>query len=414
MNINDFISYPDNAGSYALNQVPKFSLETQNKCTVQIMLSNYSQLFTGSYIPDPQSDMIVADFKDIVRTKVSTLFPRDNVFVQSSHTQWFSAVWTQGNDIVTIQFLVSNARIKSADRLYKWSINHFLTNQPIEKYTTKESPEWLTYMAGSLITVMARVYSVNGTYYNFVLHSGGSGVITVDVSCSRIKKIVGATAHLQGYYDILLVNNGKENAIQRYIVRRLTGLEHYFIFVNALGGIDTLICYGDNILQPEANYNIGRLGAKRVQLDDKESARTWQQNLRFQWRERNWIHELLSEKQQAYIHYPSSGESEEIIVTGMEMNVGDREKMAVASFNYIMADAEDIPSDTSKEDLGNLKMSSLRHAEDIIIDESELENPEEPGEAPETGNDDDPEEQMPGRDLGNPEEDQESEEEVEP
>lgn len=410
MNINDFISYPDNAGSYALNQVPNFSLETQNKCTVQIRLGNFSQLFTGSYRPNPQSDMIVADFKDIVREKVSTLYPRGSVFVQSNHTQWFSAVWTQGNDTVTIQFLVSNARLKSVDRLYIWAQSHFLTNQPTEKLTTKESPEWLTYMAGSTITVKARVYPIGGMHNDYILSNGGSGVRTVDVSCSRIKQAVGAQAQLQGYYDIVLVNNGREKATQRYIVRRLTGTEHYFMFVNALGGIDTLICRGDNILQPEENFNTGRLGAKRVSLDDTESTRTWQQNLRFQWRERNWIHELLSEKQQAYIHHTSSGDSEEIIVTGMEMKVGDRGKMAVASFNYMMADADDIPSYTTKETSAGLKKSSLRHAEDIIIEESEVLDPQESGEEPDPEDPEDPQE--PG--SGDPEQNQDTEEEVEP
>ena len=71
MNINDFQTYPDTSGSYALNQVPKFSLETQHKCKVQIKIGTYV-LFTGSYRPDPSSDMIFADFKDIYKEKVET------------------------------------------------------------------------------------------------------------------------------------------------------------------------------------------------------------------------------------------------------------------------------------------------------------------------------------------------------
>lgn len=356
MNISDFTTYPDNTGSYALNQVPRFSLEAQEKCVAQIKLGASTLLFTGSYLPNPSSDMIIADFKDVFRERVSTSFPTGDV---------------------SIQFLVSNARLKSDERLHVWARSHFLTNQPTEKQTTNECPEWLTYMAGSSITVKARVYPVGGSYNDYSLSSGGSGVKTLDVSCSRIKRAVGQQARLNGYYDIMLVNNGVVTATQRYIVRRLTGTEHYFIFVNALGGIDTLICRGANILKPEVTFNTGRLATKRVPLDDTEALRTWQQNMRLQWRERNWIHELLTERQQAYIHNPDTGESEEIIVTGMELNVGDREKMASASFNYMLADADDTPSDSSKESRGELRMSSLRHAEDIIIDESEVETQEE-------------------------------------
>ena len=413
MNINDFPTYPDTSGSYALNQVPKFSLETQHKCKVQIKIGIYV-LFTGSYRPDPSSDMIVADFKDIYKEKVETLFPSGNVFTQTNHTRWFSAVWTQDNDTVTIQFVVSNAKLKSDERLYVWAGSHFLTNQPKEKHITKVSPEWLTYMAGSKIMVKARVYSASGSYNDYTLSNGGSGAKTVDVSCTRIKQAVGATAQLKGYYDILLVNNGTVMAIQRYIVRRITGSEHYFVFVNALGGIDTLICRGDNILQPEDTFNTGRLAARRVALDDTDSVRTWQQNLRFNWRERNWIHELLTEKQQAYIHHPDSGGFDEIIVTGMDLNVGDREKMATASFNYMLADADDIPSYTTKETSDGLKMSSLRHAEDIIIEESEVQDPQEPGEDPDPEDPEDPEEPGAGEDPEDPEQNQDPEEEVEP
>lgn len=413
MNINDFQTYPDTSGSYALNQVPKFSLETQDKCKVQIKIGTYV-LFTGSYRPDPSSDMIVADFKDIYKEKVETLFPSGNVFNQTNHTRWFSAVWTQDNDTVTIQFVVSNAKLKSDERLYVWAGSHFLTNQPKEKHITKVSPEWLTYMAGSKIMVKARVYSASGSYNDYTLSNGGSGAKTVDVSCPRIKQAVGATAQLKGYYDILLVNNGTVMATQRYIVRRITGSEHYFVFVNALGGIDTLICRGDNILQPEDTFNTGRLAARRVALDDTDSIRTWQQNLRFNWRERNWIHELLTEKQQAYIHHPDSGGFDEIIVTGMDLNVGDREKMATASFNYMLADADDIPSYTTKETSDGLKMSSLRHAEDIIIEESEVQDPQEPGEDPDPEDPEDPEDPGEGEDPEDPEQNQDPEEEVEP
>lgn len=387
MNINDFQTKPDNYGCYALNQVPRFNLEAQEACTVTIKDGNYP-VFTGSYLPSPDSDFIIVDFKDIYKERLNSSFPTSDVYNQSGHTKLFQALWSQGNDSVNIQFQVSNARLKSADRLSLWAQTHFLTNQPKEKHITMDSPEWLTYydVNGSL-SLYAKVYPVGSLGVEYRITRNNQGVITANVSCQKIKSLITTQQQLQGYYDIILkTSGGTVKATQRYIVNRATGREHYFLFVNALGGIDTLICRGDNTLQPETTFNTGRLGEKRIQLDDTEDFRKWQQSMRLPWKQRNWIHELLTRKAKAAKYDTETQTLDEILVTGIDFNIGDRETLYSASFTYMMADNDETASDIKRETDDMLRLSSLRNAETIITEEQPEE--EEPRVV------DDPEEEV--------------------
>ncbi len=387
MNINDFEIVPDNNGCYAINQVPNFCLEAQEACTVTLK-DGYSPVFTGSYLPSPNSDLIIVGFEDIYKERLSSALPTSDVYVQSGHTKWFQAVWSQGNDTVNVWFQVSNARLKSADRLSLWAQTHFLTNQPKEKHITMDSPEWLTYYdVNGTLSLYAKVYPVGSLGVEYRITRNNQGVITANVSCQKIKSLITTQQQLQGYYDIILkTSGGTVKATQRYIVNRATGREHYFLFVNALGGIDTLICRGDNILQPEATFNTGLFREKRIQLEDTEDFRKWQQSMRIHWRQRNWIHELLTRKAKAAIFDAETGTQEEIVVSDMDFNVGDRENLSTVSFTYMMADNDETASDIKRETDDMLRVSSLRNAEIIITEEQPEE--EEPREV------DDPEEEV--------------------
>lgn len=374
-NIIDFDSCPDSQGCYALNQLPAFNFEALKPWTAVFGLYP-ARNFTGSYQPNPDNDMISVNFRDLCEEKLATRIPSTDVYSQSDHTKWFYVKWDDGKDSVTVQFLVSNALLKSEDRLNVWAWNHFLTNQQEVKHITKDSPEWLTYYdPNKSLRVVARVYPKNGNPIDVAITNGHSGVTSVNVSCRKIQSLLSSSMQLNGYYDIMLLNGNTVRATQHYVIHKATGTEKYFLFVNALGGIDTLICRGDNILQPEITFNTGRLGNRRMALDDTEDIRVWQQNMRFEWRQRNWVLELLKRKQAAAIYNPKTKTTEEIVVTGIDFTAGDRERLATASFTYMMADADDFPSTLQNESKASIDQRSIETADSIAIEPEVDENP---------------------------------------
>ena len=364
---------------YAKNAVPKIILDSTDIVNVTLLFKNpddeewelSNTVFNGSYAPD-FFGYINIDFNGLFDTYVKTNMPIAGwEYPQSDYLYEFRA-WIVGvasNTQYTITWKVANAKLKPSLDFEDWSQSHFLTNQPKEKNTTKESLELLSYYDDSgTLAVKARVYPTSGGHTDLTLTSANTGVTTVNVSCAAINHIVGAASELNGWYDIMLMSRDTVLATQRYIVRKLTGSERYYLFVNALGGIDTLICRGDNTLQPEATFNTGIVGNRRVALDDTDDMRFWQQNIRFKWRLRNWIHELLTGKKEVAIYDPTTGSTSEIVITDMELNVGNRETLASASFKYMLADTDD----TAADDNGTLKLSSLLNAETIIIEEEEV------------------------------------------
>ncbi len=367
---------------YPKNAVPHIVLSANETARVTLLFKHPNDeeweltdsVFIGSYAPDFYGQ-IDLDFKGLYDTLIRSQMPGG---VQTFHQSYFFyefRAWIVGltsNTNITITWKVADCSLNLSVPFATWAQSHFLTNQPSEKHITKNSPEWLTYFdADHSLTVKARIYPVTGSHTDISITSGNTGATTIDVSCARIKSLVSAAAELKGFYDILLMAGNTVKATQRYIVEKASGRERCFLFINSLGGIDTLICRGDNIFQPEATFNTGRIGDRRVALDDTDDICVWQQNVRFPWRQRNWIYELLTHKLGAWIF---DNQAKEIVITEMDFNIGDRETLSTCSFKYMLADDEEVLSAISKEDNAILKLSSLQHADSIIIETEEIEN----------------------------------------
>ena len=196
------------------------------------------------------------------------------------------------------------------------------------------------------MTLKVRFYPKTGGNADYTVQSGSSsGIFTANVSYSRL---IVLSAYLPGqlypYYDLVMFDSkGSEVMTQRYVYQERTGNEKYFLFVNALGGIDTMICQGANTMQPEAKFNIGRFGGQYVPVDDADNVRRWQQNLgQLPWKQRNWVHELLTAKQAAKQYDQESGNYYDIVITGMALGMGDSGQLASGGFTYMRSDAENV------------------------------------------------------------------------
>jgi len=375
---------PTQDGLYAKNTVPQIEIDATEAVSVQLKFWNYGDnpqwndadvVFEGSYAPDFNGE-IWLDFSSLYDTWVKTSIPTSGSteVVQSAAIGYFKLFLngaTSGNIQSNLTWYVCNAKLKSATAFETWAQANFLTNQPLEKTTNYEAPEWLTYLdlaeKGNRI-VIGRFYPKEGGMVDCIVKDDeGAGCFSVNVNYSRLIPMVARLPHqLKGYYDIILTD-GELNEIcrQRYIYAERSGREKYFLFVNALGGIDTLICDGANTLQPETTHNIGRFGKRYVALDDTDDVRQWNQETGMvPYRQRSWIHELLTAKQGAEKYDPELEIYQAIVVTSSEISMSDNGQLASGTFGYMLNETVNVIADNERPDR-SLHQSVADQAEEL-------------------------------------------------
>lgn len=356
---------PTNNAWYAKNTVPRLLIETTENVGVTVYYKNQTAqswepediAFKGSYAPDFLYEVWV-DLEGIYDSFVKTKMPTESQteLVQDKAWYYFRAVVTDSNGTqvgTAITWQVVNARLNSATPFQQWSQLNFLTNQPIEKPTNYDAKEWLTYLdLDGDWNVIGRFYPKEGGNVDCIVRSDtGTGCFSVDVSYARLIPMVARLPHqLKGYYDIILTDGKLEEICrQRYLYEERSGREKHFLIVNALGGIDTLICNGENVLQPEVTHNIGRFGKQYRALDDTDDTRRWvQQTGGVPYRWRDWIHELTASKQDAAKYNPENNTLTPIVIVESEVSMSDNGQLAGATFTYMTTEVGSVMADTER------------------------------------------------------------------
>lgn len=370
---------------YAKNTVPKLLVEATENISVQLRYWSWSDrenaqwgeadiVFSGSYAPDFLGE-IWLDYGDLYGAYLNTVMPGSaTTIVQSANIGYFHlfVADSAGNVIQdsALKWYVFNGMLNASLPFETWSQQNFLTNQPLEKPTTYDSREWLTYLDLDYDwNIIGRFYPKEGGMVDCIVRSDTAiGCFSVDVSYARLIPMVARLPHqLKGYYDIIMMDgNLTEICRQRYIYRERSGKEHYFLFVNALGGIDTMICDGENVLQPETTYNIGRFGKQFIPIDDTDDNRQWTQEtgmVPYRWR--NWMHELLTAKRDAAFYNQQDQTMNPIVITESSIAMGDNGQLASASFAYKMTDVDNVMADTERALDRSLHQSVADEAEEL-------------------------------------------------
>lgn len=383
MNINDFSQKPIAGRTYAKNEVPPFVITT-NRTLLAILSIGNEVVFKGIYAPDFNGQISI-DFRGLYDVYLKTIIPTtgNDEITHTEYRRRFTATFevvvgedTPG-DSNSISWYVANARLKSETPFYEWGRANFLTNQPIEKTTNYEAPEWLTWWDdGALCELTARFYRRNGTSMDVTVKTDADeGVYSCNVRYSRLIRMANVLpSSLLGYYDLIL-SNVKDGEVcrQRYIYEERSGHEKYFLFVNALGGIDTLICKGENVLAPDITHNIGRFGRQYRALDDTNDMRKWTQHIgQVPNRQRNWIYELLTAKQGAEKYDPETMKYLEIVVDSSELSMSDFGQLAGSPFSYILNETENVVADTERPDR-SLHQSVADQADELYDDTKQME-----------------------------------------
>ena len=376
MNISDFSQKPVANRTYAKNEVPAFVITTQSTL-LAVLTSNNETVFQGSYSPDFNGQISI-DFRGLYDEYLETIIPSSmgNEITHTSYRRQFTATFyvligeDTAGEPATLSWYVANAKLNSSTLFHSWCRTNFLTNQPIEKVTNYESPEWLTWLdLSGASTLVARFYPKTGGNLDAqVCTYANEGCFSANVRYSRIINLANVlSSRLKGYYDLILYDaKNLEICRQRYIYKERSGREKYYCFVNALGGIDTLICDGENVLQPETTHNVGRFADRYRALDDSEDQRRWMQSTgTMPNKYRNWVYELLTAKQGAQKYDPAAMDYYEIVVDTSEIGMSDFGQLAEASFGYILNNTLNVMIDTERAVDRSLHQSVADEAEEM-------------------------------------------------
>lgn len=330
---------PTNGESYPKNLVPEVILsQVTDEVTIHLLQSD-SVIFEGSYTPDVLGHVSV-DLCELFTEWLNTSLPNTNTFLQTEWKKQFTLKIEDEDAQNTINFYVCNADFKSRTAWTTWLASNFLTNQPMEQHACKDAPLWLSfYDADGGLSLKARFYKKAGGNIDVsIATTNGAGCYTCNVAYQHlIQRVAALPSSLFGYYDVLLMDGTTINAKQRYIYSERTGNEQYYCFVNALGGIDTLICQGENVLQPDITYNIGRFGKSFRQLDDTDTIRAWTQNTgMLPWKWRNWLFEIFSQKDGCWKY--ADKVYTEIIISEGNLSVSNNGQLTSNTFGYILTE----------------------------------------------------------------------------
>ena len=371
---------PTSGTIYAKNTVPKLILYANEDVIVKVWFKAPEDggwepdniMIEATYIPD-LNGQITIDYEGLYDAFMKTLFPLSsgNSLYQEVYWYSFSAsiVGMESETSLQVGWRVANAILNSSTAYNDWADGNFLTNQPLEKVTNKDAPEWLTYLddaQGDRI-LKARFYPKSGGKEDVtVFTSPETGCYTINVSYNRLIKMSSyLSGQLLGYYDLILFDSkASEICRQRYIYDERTGKEKYFLFVNALGGIDTLLCQGENSLNPELTLNTGRCDRRHISLDDSDNCRQWtQQTGHMPYRWRDWLYELMTVRQGAWKY--ANGNYIPIVVVSAEIAMGDGDQLAAASFSYMLENMSRAISDTERASERTLHASVAEEAEEL-------------------------------------------------
>ena len=368
---------PNYEHSVHLDNIPDFIItNVQSEVGLQVDVyddTTYTNIiFTGTYIPDLANEVRI-NLADIFRNHLKTMLPNADIFLQHNIYKGFGFVITGlSSEVTSAQYyevMLSKAEVSDTPQFFM--LTHFLTLQPKEKTVTKGMPEHLTLNGVgplSLLQLYARFYPVAGSHEDVLLGPPTyTGINTYRFFWEDLWQLRPGNCYT--YIDIVANDTKDDIMSQRYIYAHQSGREHFFLWVNALGGIDTICCDGANTLQPQVMHNVGRRQSLAIQLDDSDDYRQWQQQSGwFPWKQREWLWDFVSSKLGHWLYDPETETYTEIVITSAEMEASDDKQLVQFTFSYRKASRGNAVGTSSRENA--FSQSAADKAEEIDYDDT--------------------------------------------
>lgn len=329
-------------------------------------------VFSATYMPDMAAEVRL-NFADIFRDYLKTALPDSDIFLQPDVYKGFGFVITGLESEEThaeyYEVLLSKAQVDESPDVFMQT--QFLTLQPKDKTVTKGMPEHLTLRGigpVSELQLYARFYPTTGGHEDVLIGPpDNQGVNTYRFFWEDLWQLRPGACY--DFIDIVAVDTESDIMSQRYVYAHKSGREHYFLWVNALGGIDTICCDGANTLQPQVTHNVGRRQRQVIQLDDSADYRQWQQlSGWFPWKQREWLWDFVSSKLGHWLYDPQTDTYTEIVVTSAEMEAADDGQLVQFSFTYRLANRGGAVGTSSRETA--FSQSAADQADEIDYDDT--------------------------------------------
>lgn len=348
--IKAVISAPNQYGYYSIHNLPSFKFECTQMLRVSVTYNDggiWEDIYKGSYTPF--SSRVSFEIKDVVSSHLSTSQPSQpygdfyqNMCMKNIRVQ----AEDDDGDSWMVDFYVMNflAKINTSSFLNAVT-KRFLTIQPSVKHITVESPEFLSYFYHTTARLVVKFYLIDGTTEQVTLfnynHQDYGRVYTHYVAYERVMKASNVpSSQKKPYYDVFVVNSKgtRISEIQRYIYEDPVSSEFYYLFINQMGGIDTLTCTGVRKQLPEVTYNLAKLSNEFSQLDDTDDSLIYQQNTGyFSADHLQWLIGFVMSKKGRWLYNATKKKATAIVMKETDAELSERDSFVAMSFSYIMA-----------------------------------------------------------------------------
>lgn len=355
-----FIQKPDNL--CLSRNIPKIIVSSEDVFSFELKKGE-DVLFSASYTPD-KNNRAEIDIREIVHTSLSfTLKEQTTSYVQSNLVADFTISLNSGELTASFRAIRAGVDRSSVDAAIFLKAN-FLTWQPQVKKVTYSTPEYLTFYAVSDCVVRLKAYFNEGeetTSEEIELYNASAGsAYTLPMEYAVIA--AKFDSRFPSFYDVWVEDTvgARLTYVQRYVASDiLSEREHWILFENSLGGIDTIRAYGQCDFTADHTHNIAVIDEVSTEYS-VDTERIFEKSTGFLTpQERTWLLDFLPSAQK----YIFAGNAlRPIVVTEDNTAYTEEDLPSEYTFSYKYADATPLLNITRAEELPevlNIKVPDL-------------------------------------------------------
>lgn len=339
----DIIIKPDNIS--LVSSMKRIVISTQKEITFVLSYAeNDAPIVQHTYTPDAHGRIEISLENIIAPLLYFELQDIESAFLQNHIARTFKAtIKYEETKTKIFSFTVIRAGVdRLADSAENFLKGNFLTWQPTVKPVTYNTPEFLTYYALTEGFVKCvgyheeRLVGVVKGDEKIIANLQKDKAQTIPVQYAIMAKLFG---FLPEYYDVWVEDTeGKRlTYTQRYYASDIRSeQEHWVLFENSLGGIDTFRAYGDTTFTARHTHNVAEIenNAEEYRVDTEREYKKNTGHLNKE--ERRWLLDF----------FPSLGKYiyvdnyiRRIVVTESEASYEARELPSNFDFTFKYADA---------------------------------------------------------------------------
>jgi len=324
------MSLPSSGSIHLVGNIPPFTVVSSSGVRIRIWdtsVSDANLLYDETLYPD--NGTVSLDVRRILFSAMDVSLPgTSDLFDQTNALKTF--VYQAGTSSSQTSFKAVcggiegksfNNHTESDAFTSSFLAGNFLSWQPQTKHISVSQPEYLTYLFASQRKLVARVYYASGAsvayqdvlLLNFIPTSSVPAIIkTVNVSYTKINSLLPNGIH-PSYYDVFAADSsytldqastssGRVSYIQRYVAASPGERDQCYMWVNSIGGVDTVRCTGKLLYLPSHESELYSIDDV-LQEGEPDVTTSWKQNTGFveSQNEGKWLSDFLISKKKYHL-----------------------------------------------------------------------------------------------------------------